>query len=396
MEAGPLAGLRVLELGSMVAAPYCGKLLADLGADVIKAEPSAEGDPARAAGPFPAEGPHPERSALFLYLNTSKRSVTLDIRTERGRQLFRRLAASADLLIEDTTPGTLPALGLAYDDLSKDHVELIHVSITPFGQDGPYSRYRTYHLNQYHCGGFTSGFYEGKDSRAPACGGGYIAEYDAGLTASVACMAAVLARKLSGHGQYVDVSKQEAAMCLERVDIGRSANDPGPRSNWGSIGGLLRAKDGHLVITAGSDHQWRGLVDAMGNPEWSSEEWCQSERGRSDNADKIQPHIKEWTAGHTRDDLYHSLQSRNAPAGPVLNTAEARNWVQLNERGFFRPLEHPEAGTQAYPTTPYRFSSMKWDIRRAPLLGEHNEEVYCGELGVDRGELDRLAQEGVV
>ncbi len=396
MKSGPLAGLRVVEWGSMIAAPYCAKLLADLGADVVKIEAPGEGDPARREGPFPPEGPHRERSALFLYLNTSKRSVTLDLGTEKGRALFRRLAAGADLLIEDAAPGTLTALGLGHEDLSADNPGLITVSITPFGPDGPYCGYKTYHLNQYHCGGFTSGFYEGKESRAPACGGGHIAEYDAGLTASVACMGAVLGRKISGRGQHVDVSKQEAAMCLERVDIGRSANDPGQRSGWGSIGGLLPAKDGHLVITAGSDHQWRGLVEAMGNPDWAAEEWCQSEKGRTDNAARIQPHIKEWTSSHTRDEMYHALQSRNAPAGPVLSTAEARNWVQLNERGFFDPVDHPEAGTHAYPTTPYRFSSITWSMSRAPLLGEHNLDVYGTELGLDSEEIEQLAREGVI
>ncbi len=397
MKTGALAGIKGLELGSMVAAPYCAKLLADLGADVIKAEPPGAGDPARRRGPFPDDVSHPEKSGLFLYLNTSKRSVTLDIAKDEGRKLFLEMAAKVDIIIEDTAPGELAATGLNYERLSQANSALVMLSITPFGQDGPYRDYRTYHLNQYHMGGFTSGFYEGKeDSRAPARGGGYVAEYDAGLTASVACMAATLAAKATGRGQHVDVSKQDASMCLERVDIGRAVNEPDFRSTWGSYGGLLETKDGHLIITAASDKQWTGMVAAMGDPEWSQEEWCQGETTRSDNADRIQPYIEEWAAGLTRDELYHLLQSEGTPGGPVLNAAEVRDWVQMKERGFFVEIEHPEAGSLGYAGAPYRFSGVETAMERAPLLGEHNAEIYGNELGYTEEDLRRMSAAGVI
>jgi CoA:oxalate CoA-transferase len=269
-------------------------------------------------------------------------------------------------------------------------------SITPFGQSGPYSSYRTYHVNQYHAGGATSGFYEGTEGRAPARGGGYIAEYDAGLTASVACMAALLAAEATGRGQHIDLSKQEASICIERVDIGRSANEPDPTQRWGSIGGLVATKDGHVVIIPNSSKHWDGLVEAMGDPDWAREEWCKDELARSENADRVQPYIKEWAAAHTRSEIYHGLQAKGTPAGSVLNTAEVRNWVQLQERGFFVDVEHPEAGTHAYAGTPTRFSTIKWSLSRAPLLGEHNHEVYCDDLGCKEEDLVRLAQKGVI
>ena len=396
METRALDGLRVLELGSMVAAPYCAKLMADLGADVVKVEAPGAGDPARQRGPFPGDTPHPEKSALFLYVNTSKRGITLDLTKDEGRALFRQLASKADLIIEDRPPGELAALDLDYQHLAAINPKLVMASITPFGQSGPYSGYRTYHLNQYHAGGFTSGFYEGKEERAPARGGGYVAEYDAGLTASVACMAALLGAEATGHGRQIDLSKQEASMCLERVDIGRATNDPGQASNWGAIGGLVATKDGHLVITASSDQHWRGLVDAMGSPDWASEEWCGDEKARSEHAERIQPFIKEWAADHTRDEIYRELQSRGTPAGPVLNVAETRNWVQLRERGFFVECEHPEAGVLAYAGTPGRFSTIQWAIRPAPLLGEHNREIYGNELSYGEDDLARMARSGVI
>ena len=396
MNTRALAGLRVLELGDMVAAPYCAKLMADLGADVIKVEAPGAGDPARRRGPFPDDVPHPERSALFLYLNTSKRGITLDITKEEGRRLFVRLAGKADLVIEDRPPGQLAALGLDYARLSEVNQRLVMVSITPFGQDGPYAHYRTYHLNQYQAGGFTSGFYDGTEARAPARGGGYVAEYDAGLTASVACMAALLAAGVTGRGRYIDLSKQEASMCLERVDIGRAANDPEPPSHGGSVGGLVATKDGHVVIIPNSNKHWEGLVEAMGSPEWAREEWCKDEITRSENAERIQPRIKEWAAAHERAEIYHGLQSRGTPAGPVLSAAEARNWVQLRERGFFVEVEHPEAGAYAYPGTPSQFSTVQWSMHGAPLLGQHNRDVYCDELGCAAADLARMTKEGVI
>lgn len=396
MDARALAGLRVLELGEMVAAPYCGKLMADLGADVIKIETPASGDPARRRGPFPGDVPHPERSALFLYVNTSKRGITLDLTMDEGKRLFKQLVARADLLIEDRPPGALAAVGLDHPRLSALNPRLVTISITPFGQTGPYSSYRAYHLNQYQAGGFTSGFYDGAEGRAPAQGGGYIADYDAGLTASVACMAAVLAAGITGRGQHIDLSKQEASMCLERVDIGRAANDPEPPSHGGSIGGLVATRDGHLVIIPNSNKHWEGLIEAMGSPDWAREEWCRDEITRSENATRIQPLLKEWAALHDRAEIYHGLQSRGTPAGPVLSAAEARDWVQLRARGFFVEVDHPEAGTHAYPGTPAQFSTIEWAMGRAPLLGEHNREVYCGELGYSDADLARLAAEGVI
>jgi crotonobetainyl-CoA:carnitine CoA-transferase CaiB-like acyl-CoA transferase len=398
MAGQALAGVRVLELGTMVAAPYCAKLMADLGADVVKVEAPGTGDPARLRGPFPGGVAHPERSALFLYANTSKRGITLDVTKEEGARLFARLAETADLVIEDHVPGELASLGLDYTRLAEANPRLVMVSITPFGQTGPYAGYRTYHLNQYQAGGFTSGFYEGKDQRAPAQGGGYVAEYDAGVAASVACMAALLSAGLSGRGQHVDISKQEVSMCLERVDIGRAANEGnGQRpAHGGPVGGLLETRDGYLMIVAGSDKHFQGLVEAMGNPAWANEDWCKDEITRSDNSARIQEHIKEWAANQTRHEVYHELQRRGTPAGAVLNASDARNWVQLQERGFFTEVEHPEAGAYAYPGTPCRFSSIDWSMRPAPMLGQHNREVYGDELGLSEADIQRLACEGVI
>jgi crotonobetainyl-CoA:carnitine CoA-transferase CaiB-like acyl-CoA transferase len=398
MSPGILEGLSVLELGRLVAAPYCGKLLADLGAEVIKLEEPGVGDPARRQGPFPGDVPHPERSGLFLYLNTSKRSITLSLETETGRRIFRELAGRADVLIEDCSPGELERLELDYPRLSALNPRLVVTSITPFGQTGPYREYQTHHLNLYHSSGQTSFTYSGDDEeeRPPPRGGGYIGEYDSGLTAAVGTLAAVLGREASGRGQHIDVSKQEAMMCMERVDIGRLTHDVSPPSWRGQVGGMLKAKDGYFMITPAQKHQWDGLVRAMGDPDWARSDLCKDETARYANREEIQPRVMEWAAGLTRDEAYHRLQTEGTPAGPVRDVSEVLASEQAQARGFFAELKHPEAGAQVYPTAPFRFSNAPWEGRAAPLLGQHNAEVYCDELKIPGEDLARMAAAGVI
>jgi len=398
MNPGALDGVSVLEIGTLVAAPYCGKLLADLGADVVKVERPGVGDPARRRGPFPDDAPHPERSALFLYLNTSKRSITLDPATEAGGRIFRELAAEVDILIEDTPPGTLEPLGLGYDELVKTNPGLVMTSITPFGQTGPNRDVRCHPLNVYHAGGHTTAFAppEEGDLRPPAKGGGYLGEYDAGLVAALGTLGAVLGRGLTGRGRYVEISKQEAMMGLERVDIARVANDPDNNAFRPPVGGLTEAKDGYYMVTPLENHQWQGFMRAMGSPEWSQAEWCQTEIGRMQHAQEIRPHVEAWAAELSRDEIYHRAQAEGTPAGPVRNVAEVREWEQALARDFFVELDHAEAGAQVYPSAPYRFSRTPWAGRPAPLIGEHNEEVYCDRLGYSRSELAQLADAEVI
>jgi len=398
VSGGMLDCLSVLEFGRMVAAPYCGKLLADLGADVVKLEAPGTGDPARRRSPFPGDHPHPERSGLFLYLNTSKRSITLSLQTEGGRAIFRRLLAEADVLVEDCAPGELARLGLDPGDLAKQFPRLVHTSITPFGESGPYRDFRTHHLNVYHSSPHTTFSYapEGEAKRAPAKAGRYLAEYDAGLTAALGTLAAALGSAATGRGQRVQVSKQEALMCIERVDIGRQINPPKPPPWRGSLGGLLRAKDGYVMVTPVQDHQWLGLVRAMGSPEWTQSDACRDEMARQEHREELQPRIQAWAETLTRDEIYHGLQQEGTPAGPVRTVAEVQEWEQARERGYFVEIEHPEAGTHSYPSVPYLFSGKGFGGSRAPLLGEHNEQVYGERLGYSPSDLTFLTAAGVI
>ena len=383
-EAGPLAGLRVLELGEGVAAPYCAKLLGDFGAAVIKIEHPAGGDPARQRGPLLDGQLDPERSGTFLYLNTSKRSLRLDLQQAEDRELFADLAARADVLIEDRAPGELASHGLGYELLSQRNPGLIVTSLTPFGQDGPNALHESRHLNLYHTGGHSSPFVAvGADERAPARAGGSLGEYDAGLTAAVGTLAALFGRARSGRGEHIDCSKQEAMMCLERVTIGRFANEADPFAGSKGPGGLSLAKDGWVMLTTLEPHQWQGLVRAMGDPEWAHEEWCQTPAGRMQHMEEITSRKDEWGKHLSREEIYHLAQAEGTPAAPVRNVAEVRAWPQIEARGFFRDVDHPSAGRLAVPTAPYRMSKTGWVGTRAPLLGEHDAEI--------RSELEAVA-----
>jgi crotonobetainyl-CoA:carnitine CoA-transferase CaiB-like acyl-CoA transferase len=404
----------VVELGRGVAAPFCAKLLADLGADVIKVETPGEGDPARSSGPFPDDLPHLEKSSLFLYLNTSKRSVTLDLATAEGRPLFGRLLETADVLIEDLAPGELDRLlngdgvsssahaidavrGARHARLAESYPGLVLTSITPFGQSGPRRHQRTRHLNLYHVGGQSTFWGSAADQdEPPPRGCGHLGEIDGGLTAAVATLAAVLGRRATGRGRHVDISMQEAMLCLERVDVGAAANDSDRRARPRMVGGLVPAKDGFVVITAVQEHQWRGLVRAMGEPAWASSSWCRDETSRTEHHDRIQPLIEAWTAGLDRDQIYHRCQAEGAPVGPVHRVDEVLAWQQARAREFFSVIAFPEAGSRVVPGAPYRFSRTPPHARAAPLLGEHNEEIFCGELGLSLEDLARLASSGVV
>ena len=400
MNQAALAGVKVMEYCQMVCGPYCAKLLADLGAEVIKVEKPVTGDQARSRGPFLHDIPHPERSGLFLYLNTNKYGVTLDPASSAGKVIFLELVKCADVLIEDTTPGTMEHLGLGYDSLKEVNPSLLMTSITPFGQMGPYRNYKAHHLNIYHASGQASFSFTQKygGDTTPVKGGGYVGDYDAGLSGAVATLAALYKRGPGGTGQHIDVSRQEALISLDRVDISASANDPDATARRrGMLGGLMPCKDGYVMVVAPQQHQWEALVELLGNPEWAHSEKCKDEWTRSENAAELQPLIEEWMLQHDKDEIYHRGQSFGCPVSPVNSAADVYNSPQVKHREFFAEIEHPEAGKLSYPTAPYRLSETPWRANRAaPLLGEHNDSVYRGYLGRSEEELVGLKERGVI
>jgi len=403
-----LQGVRVLELANLVSGPYCAKLLADLGADVVKIEEPLKGDEARRRGPFPDDVPHPERSGLFLYLNTNKRGITLDIKRATGKGIFKKLVKWADILVEDRPPGELKGLGLDYESLRTINPRLIMTSITPFGQTGPYRNYKAYHLNSYHAGGEPCILHPNPSTpdRAPVKGPGFMGDYDAGLNAALVTLGILYVRGATSPGQHIDISKQESLASLERLENVLFANREtietkkmveAKAHGMGNVGGLLPCRDGYVMATASDDHHWKGLVRLMGNPEWALDERYEREETRTPHAPELSNRLRQWAQDKGKEEVFHQAQKCGAPAGAVYSPEELVNSPQLRARGFFALIDHPEAGEIEYPSAPYRLSKTPWAIHRpAPLLGEHNEEIYVKLLGCTRQDMMKIRETGVV
>ena len=400
----PFEGITVLEYAGFVAGPYCGKLLADLGADVVKIEPPGAGDPARGFGPFPENIPHREKSGLFLYLSLNKRSITLDPSTPTGKELFARLAAKADVLVEDSPPGHMAELGLSFAHLQELNPALVYVSVTPYGQTGPQAGWKAQHINTFHAsgegytlpGGATHSIFP---DRPPVAGGTHLGEYDAGLMAASGAVAALYAREVWGRGQHVDVSKQEATFGLNRLMFTQAQAEGRVTDRTRSYvyGGIFRCNDGYVMLYPREDRQWRALVEIMGQPKLAEDERFLNRTARIQNAGELNRIISQWTETLGKDEIYSSVAPSGCPVGLYADSQDVHNSPQLQARRFFQKVDHPKAGELVYPVRPYRFSGLGEDgPKPAPLLGQHNEEVFCRELGLPPSELAGLRRAGVV
>jgi crotonobetainyl-CoA:carnitine CoA-transferase CaiB-like acyl-CoA transferase len=404
MSASALANLKVVELGDMVSAPFCARLFADYGADVIKVERPKTGDIARSWGPFPKDEPHLERSGLFFFLNTNKRGVTLDVARKQGRDLFARLIADADLLIENNPPARMRALGLDYAALHAINPGLVVVSITPFGQTGPYSDWNGYDLNAYHLTG-ASHRYCGRPGEPPLEHGTFAADFYGAMTAAAWGMGAVYGRELVGGGQHVDVSCAEAitATFTGGQNIGAYAQDgkwerrTGVGMPLGAPATILPCKDGHVWMLALEAGQWNGLAKVMGDPEWMQTDMFQDMFARAQNADVIYPLIEEWTMQHGKFEIMEKCQAAGAPVTAVFTVAEAAEQPHLAARDYLVEIEHPALGSVRSLGAPFKVPACPGGPSRgAPLLGEHNEEIFVNRLKLSANELSALVQEGII
>lgn len=394
---GALQGYKVIDFGQMVSAPFCAKLFSDFGADVIKVE-SPDGDAARQTGPFPNDEPHLEKSGLFFINNTNKRGVTCDVATEEGKALFLRLVAAADILIENNLPGQMKAWGLTYDVLAEANPNLVVISITPFGQTGPYSGWNGYDLNAYHLSGASSR-YCGRPGEAPLEHGTFAADYFGGVTGASWGLAAAYGRPVVGSGQQIDVSCAEAiaAAFVGGQNIGGFAQDgkfdkrTGIGMPLGAPATIIPCQDGHVWMLALEPGQWNGLREVMGNPEWADLEIFQDMFTRAQNADVIYPFIEEWAMQHSKMEIMEKCQAAGCPITAVFTIAEAAEHPHLKARDYFVDVEHPELGVVKTLGAPFKLpESPGGPTGPAPLLGQHNAEVYGDWLGLDEGEIRRL------
>ena len=397
-----LSHLKVLELCNLVSGPYCTKLLADLGAEVIKIEPPKAGDEARLRPPFLNSKPDQETSGLFLYLNTNKLGITLDVKTAPGQNILRDLIKRADIFVQDNPPKLADALGLTYDKLKKINPRLIMTSITPFGETGPYRDYKAHELNLYHAGGegYLLPIQSPDLSREPVKGGGLVGDCVCGLSASIATLAAAYSMQETGIGQHIDVSKQDVLMTMVLLQIAMFANmgvitSRSPRPLLIPI--PMECKDGYIMISALTDREWQDLMKFMGNPSWATDERFKFWFMRHMHGDDINPHIRAWVKPHKKDELFHQLQASALAASPVNTSEDLVKSSQMKARGFFAEVKHPKAGKLKHPTVPYKFSETPGKIESpAPLLGQHNELIYCERLGYSKQKLTELIESGVI
>ena len=390
MSEQTLSGIKVLDLTWHIAGPYCTKLFADFGADVLKIERPGAGDPTREIGPFLGDDPHPEKSILFSHLNLNKRGITLDLRDKKARADFFDLVHEADILAESFSPGVMSRLGLDYESLSAINPGLIMVSLSNFGQTGPY---RDFKASELVLSGLGADMYScGVPGRHPLKLGGDCLQYFAGHLAAVAAIAAYWFRLNHGQGQYIDVSMQEAlatdpnhkttnlltfgysGKALHAAVLGRV--DPNAQTLAVTPTGVFPCLDG-FVRTAGAVIFWERFVKLF--PQFAHYTWPDDVLDVDNNKPEVDAAWYEWCLERTKHEIMEACQSVKY-FGVAINTpADCVESPQLKERGFWVEVEHPVTGRQLYPGDPLHAEKSPWQVRRpAPLLGQHNEEILGG------------------
>ena len=395
--------IRVLELARNVAGPFAGKLFADYGADVLKVEPP-DGDPSRAHGPFKDDIPNPETSALFLHLNTNKRSVTLNLEQEEGREIFRRLAAEADIIVEDYRPGQMEEWGLGYEELARDHPALVMASITPFGQTGPWRDYQGSEITLQAMGGPLHT--NGSPHREPIKSGGYVAHYHAGIATAYAALMARFRVELGGEGDHIDqaVYEAQAGFRDRRTVYLTGASYTGFAATRQPAGarvanGVRPAQDGYVNIYAGGTKHFIPFLDVIGRPDLKEHPDAPKplHEYSPEFAAEVESAWTGWLMERPKLESVALTQAIGLLGGAVFGTDDLLSDPHYRGRGVWETIEHPVAGTAEYPGRQLLLSETpRQQARHAPLLGAHNAEVYYDRLGIPREELARLRAQNVI
>lgn len=375
-----LAGVRVVELASGVAGPFCARLFADYGAEVVKIEAPGSGDETRSWGPFPGDEPDLEKSGTFFFLNTNKQSVVLDLETPVGRERLLGWIDEADVLVSSHPADRLEALGLAPDRVSARNPGLVTIALTPYGLTGPLAGWKGYDLNAYHFSACGSR-YCGRPDAEPLEHGTFSADFFAGYAAAAWGLACLLGRHRIGGGQRLDVSSAEvvAALFVGALNVGGYAQDGRFDRRVGGSGmglaapaGLVACRDGHVLVIALEKAQWHGLRAALGDPEWARPELFDDmwERGR--NSDLIYALLAEWARERSKEEIMALCQRHGCPVTAVYTMADLAAHPHLAARGSLAVLEHPKLGRVRTLGAPIRLPDCPGGPRTpAPLLGEH-------------------------
>ena len=395
--------MRILDFTHLVAGPMCTKLLADYGADVIKIERPGSGDPARLMPPFAGDVPHPERSGLFLHLNTNKRSLTLNLKDPTGQRIVQELVSQADAVVESFAPGTLERMGLGFDALRAVNPRIVVTSISNFGQTGPYRDWRASEIVEYAMGGAM--YATGDPDREPIMLGGSVIQAQAGEAAALATVTALFGVHPASEANHLDISIMEtqaasqdrrATMLISYQFTGR-VNDRKRRA--GSVGGGVKpTSDGYFNLTAQS-HWFAQVVKMMGHPELADDPRFNSDaaRLRPEAQDEIEPYVLPWYLSRTMREAWQEAQRNKLLSGPIYTPKDIVEDPYFKERGYWERIRHPIAGDFEYPGPPFRVHGAPRAPRRpAPMLGQHTREILSGELGMSALQLGQLRALGVI
>ncbi|HVY07707.1 MAG TPA: CoA transferase [Burkholderiales bacterium] len=392
---GALDGIKVVDLSRFIAGPYCAMLLGDMGADVVKVEPPGRGEMSRTFAPF-IEG----ESLYTMVFNRNKRSVTLDLRSDAGKEVLRSLLEKADVLVENFVPGTLEKMGLDEATLKALNPRLIVTRISGFGQSGPLSRKPCFDVIAQTMSGIME--ITGEPDGRPTMAGTYVVDYSTGLYATIGTLGALQARERTGVGQVVDVALLDSAMSMlmtaipEQMLLGRAMTRRGNRDRYGAPANTFPTRDGawvHLVTTG--EPMFQALAKAMGRAEIAQEARFRDNTARMENVDELEKLITAWTMTLTAEELLQALHAIGVPSAKVASVSDLVAHPHLAHRGQILNMEHPKAGTIPMQGFSVRFGDSPMQLRHPPpMLGEHTNAVLDEWLAMTPDQVDKLRGSG--
>lgn len=397
MLEGALSGVKVLDLSEDIAGSFCARLMADYGADVLKLEPP-KGASLRRMGPFHHDDPHQEKSLFFLLLNLNKKGATLNLTTDTGQSILKRLAEHVDVIVETYRPGYLDSLGLGYTTLSQINPGLVVTSITPFGQDGPYSQYKGEEIVEYAMSMIMS--ISGIQGREPLKHGGFQAQYEGGLFGAGATSMALFAQMNTSQGEHIDVSITE---CIASTMMATQTIYPfigGSQARRRPVGNEFEnpmpCKDGWIIVQAGGGATWEDIANFFEAPELLEPRFADRAQ-RSQNGAEMDQVIINSITDREKWELFPKAAAARMLFGLVQTPTELVDCPQLESRNFYRDVDHPVIGKIKVPAELFKLTETPYQLKMpAPTLGQHNQEIYVEGLGYTQQEFVQLRQLNVI
>jgi CoA:oxalate CoA-transferase len=392
-----LEGVRVLDFTQYLSGPHCTGVLSELGAEIIKIEMPGKGEPERLAMPLTPK----RESYQFLSYNRGKKSITLNLKSPKGLEIAKKLAAKVDVLVENFAADGMERLGLSYEEVSKINPQIIYASISGFGHTGPRRNDVCYDVVAQAMGGLMSvtGYPDGEPLKA----GISLGDYMGGYNGAIAILAALYFRKVSGEGQAIDISMQDGIWAMvfpDRANYFDTHIVPkriGNKLSSSAPFGAYNAKDGCVVICTITDPQWQKVLQAMGREDLSGEQRYATRENRTKNMDEVDGLVQEWCKGKTIDEVMATLKKFQVPCSPLPTFDQVASDPHLQSRDMIVEVDQPISGKVKLIGSVYKMSKTPGDRKmRIPAVGEHNEEIYGGLLGIDAQEIQKLKEESVI